>query len=137
MRVRRRVRAVQRVGRALGPQVVAALRRGGELADVVGGARGGRLGAQQLALGEEAALRRGARDADEVGAARLRRRAGVGPAAGAHVRGLIARARPSPRYRYRTAYGQKEKGAAGRSVCTCDRATGDVALGLLFRSELI
>ncbi|KAI8437097.1 hypothetical protein MSG28_010453 [Choristoneura fumiferana] len=112
--------------RALRPQVVAALRRRGQLADVVGRgavrrARRRRL-AQQLALAQEAPLRRRApRHADEVRPARLRRRARVGPVRGAHVRGLIARARPSPSYRYRTAYGQKEKGAAGRSVCTCDR----------------
>lgn len=94
--------------------------------------RRGRLGPQQLALGQEAALRRAApAHADEVRPPRLRRRARVGPVRrGAHVRGLIARARPSPRYRYRTAYGQKEKGAAGRSVCTCDSATGAAALCL-------
>lgn len=55
-------------------------------------------------------MRRGSH-ADEVGPARLGRRAGVGPVRGAHVRGLNARARPS----YRTAYGQKETGAAGGS----------------------
>lgn len=125
--------AAGRVRQPVGPGRDAVLepRLGGELADVVGGGsvgggRRGRLRTQQLALGEEPALGRGSHgggggggcwpeaDPDEVGSARLRRRARVGPVGrGAHVRGIIARARPSPRYRYRTAYGQKEKGAAG------------------------
>ncbi|OWR46763.1 hypothetical protein KGM_200822 [Danaus plexippus plexippus] len=65
---------------------------------------------------QEAPLRR-ASHPDEVRAARLGGRAGVGPVrgAGAHVRGLIARARPSARYRYRTAYGQKDKELRGEA----------------------
>lgn len=114
--------------RPLRPQVRPTLRAGGELAHVVrrgrrgvrrdgrGVSGGGRLVPQQLALGQEAPLRR-ASHPDEVRTARLGGRAGVGPVrgAGAHVRGLIARARPSARYRYRTAYGQKDKELRGEA----------------------
>ncbi|CAG9561679.1 unnamed protein product [Danaus chrysippus] len=121
----RRRPAAAAVRRPLRPQVRAALRAGGQLADVVRrgvrrggrGGGGGRLVPQQLALGEEPPLRR-APHPDEVRAARLGGRAGVGPVrgAGAHVRGLIARARPSARYRYRTAYGQKDKELRGEAT---------------------
>lgn len=123
--------AAGRVRVPVRPQIVPALRRRGQLADVVrgGAVRRGGLAPQQLALGQEPPLRTlpAVRcHAYEVGPARLGRRAGVGPA---RRQGYNRASSSEPSLSLSYALRTEEKGAAGRSVYACGMYATHAAAG--------